>query len=148
MHLLLSSALEVEALEGERRPLRRGVSFGEPVDEGNANADRGLLFNAYMTSIEDQFEFLQQRWANDPKFPRGTLALFQEAAGEGSDVTGLDPVIGDDASVAHQRLGEDIAKKIPEPAFGGFVTTSGSVYAVAPSRTALALLAGDRLLDR
>jgi Dyp-type peroxidase family len=128
--------------------LRRGLSFGDPIDEGNANAERGLLFNAYMTSIEDQFEFLQQRWANDPKFPRGTLALFHEAAGEGSEVTGLDPVIGDDAAVAQQRLGQDIADQIPDPAFGGFVTTSGSVYAFAPSRTALALLAGDTLLDR
>jgi Dyp-type peroxidase family len=128
--------------------LRRGVSFGEPIDEHNADDERGLLFNAYMASIENQFEFLQRRWANDPEFPGGTLALFRGGAGEASLVAGLDPVIGDDATVARQRLEDKIVKQIPEPAFGGFVTTTGAVYAFAPSRSALALLAGDRLLDR
>ncbi|MFB5676112.1 Dyp-type peroxidase [Paenibacillus terreus] len=62
-----------------RRILRRGIPFGKslPVDfetgitggdpqEGN----RGLMFVAYMTSIEMQFEFITQNWMNSKKEPK------------------------------------------------------------------------------
>jgi Dyp-type peroxidase family len=123
--------------------LRRGVPFGPPVDPARSDdVERGLFFNAYMTSIEDQFEFLQRRWANDPHFPASTLARFTETAAKSRTVTGLDPVVGDDARVARQRFGKRITRDIPPPALGGFVTTTGSVYAFAPSISALKRLAG------
>ena len=121
--------------------LRRGIPFGPPFDRAAPDdRERGLIFNAYMASIEDQFEFLQRRWANDPGHP-----AVPDSGGH--RVAGLDPVLGDDPGTARRRLGEQVAAEIPAPAFGGFVTTTGSVYAFAPSRPALALLAGGRSLS-
>jgi hypothetical protein len=72
------------------RLLRRGIPFGKPYMGGcpvhpdrlldtittwwenivnNAPTDRGLLFLAYQTSIERQFEFVTNAWVNDPDFP-------------------------------------------------------------------------------
>ncbi len=72
------------------RLLRRGIPFGKPYMGGcpvhpdrlldtvttwwesivsNAPTDRGLLFLAYQTSIERQFEFVTNAWVNDPNFP-------------------------------------------------------------------------------
>ena len=62
------------------RILRRGIPFGRsyqadapPNSARGANPqypnDRGLLFLCYQSSIERQFEFVQQRWFNDPNFP-------------------------------------------------------------------------------
>lgn len=65
----------------QRRLLRVGVPFGAPLQDRYAEAandplqgNRGLLFLAVQSSIEDQFEFLQARWMNDatrPKNPGG-----------------------------------------------------------------------------
>ncbi|HEY6596723.1 MAG TPA: hypothetical protein VI011_21860 [Asanoa sp.] len=124
--------------------LRRGVSFGPRFDPNKPDAaERGLFFNAYMASIEDQFEFLQRRWANDPEFPARTLATLRQRTGTGHLVAGLDPVVGDDARAARRRIGKRVAREIPPLAFGGFVTTTGAVYAFAPSRSALLMLAGE-----
>jgi Dyp-type peroxidase family len=72
------------------RLLRRGIPFGKPYMGGcpvhpdrlldtvttwwesivsNAPTDRGLLFLAYQTSIERQFEFVTNAWVNNPDFP-------------------------------------------------------------------------------
>jgi Dyp-type peroxidase family len=124
--------------------LRRGVPFGPVFDSEKPDAaERGLLFNAYMASIEDQFEFLQRRWANDPEFPASTLARFQQSAGKGRTVAGLDPVVGDDAQVARRRFGKRISRDIPTLALGGFVTTTGALYAFAPSIGGLRQLADE-----
>jgi Dyp-type peroxidase family len=59
-----------EATTETHRLLRRGIPFGDPFDptiipdDGN----RGLLFLAYQTSIENQFEFVTKNWVNDPDF--------------------------------------------------------------------------------
>lgn len=59
-----------EADTETHRLLRRGIPFGDPFDptvipdDGN----RGLLFLAYQTSIENQFEFVIKNWLNDPDF--------------------------------------------------------------------------------
>lgn len=53
-----------------RRILRRGIPFGTPLtsleDDG---ASRGLHFLSYQASIVDQFEILQQNWANNTGAP-------------------------------------------------------------------------------
>ena len=74
--------------------LRRGIPFGPPFP-GELGAapgrrhpggrrdrpQRGLIFVSYQTSIENQFAFLQRKWANHPRNPNG-------GGGE-------DPVLGD-----------------------------------------------------
>jgi Dyp-type peroxidase family len=123
--------------------LRRGIPFGPPFERGRSEQpERGLLFNAYMASIEDQFEFVQRRWANDPEFPSSTIARYEGTRGAALGIDGLDPVLGDDRETASRRLAQEVVRDIPEPAFGKFVTTTGAVYAFAPSRLALRLLAG------
>ncbi len=125
------------------RILRRGIPYGPAMDRSAPDSqDRGMLFNAYMASIEDQFEFLQRRWANDPSVASSTLTKSGKKAG----VDGFDPVIGDDPAVASRRFGADAVKKVPPVAFGGFVTTTGSVYAFTPTRAALRLLSTDSSL--
>jgi Dyp-type peroxidase family len=70
-----------------RRIMRRGLPFGEPLLEGPIegdhvplkpvdprNGNRGLLFLGFVTSIEDQFEFLCNRWMSNrfaPASPSG-----------------------------------------------------------------------------
>ena len=56
------------------RMLRRGIPYSA------SNDDKGLLFIAYVTSIERQFEFVMNSWVNNPDF---------KASG-----AGIDPIIG------------------------------------------------------
>ena len=55
------------------RLLRRGLPYGS-VSQSKPDApisdevDRGLLFIAYQTSIEGQFEFVTHNWVNNPDF--------------------------------------------------------------------------------
>ncbi|HRC76340.1 MAG TPA: Dyp-type peroxidase [Kouleothrix sp.] len=108
------------------RIMRRGIPFGAPFDPAagaghGLDGERGLLFNVFQASIENQFEFLQQTWANNNFF---------QQPGDGPD-----PVIGDadDASCTFHRDGR------PDTAlsFQRFVNTSGALYAFAPSLTTI-----------
>jgi len=116
------------------RLLRRGIPFGTPLhvetelekniaDDGD---ERGLAFNAFMASIEGQFEFLQRSWASNPE-------SLPPVAPDGPD-----PVVGvsDAPCVLHGAKSKRV-----EIHFGRFVWTSGAVYAFAPSRRALLWLA-------
>ena len=77
-----------------RRILRRGIPYGSPLEKPltaiDDKVDRGLLFLSYQTSIEEQFEFLMQNWANSPKVPKDY--------DQDSHVAGQDPVIGQSQS--------------------------------------------------
>jgi Dyp-type peroxidase family len=128
--------------------LRRGIPFGPRFERRSPDdRERGMIFNAYLASIEDQFEFVQRRWANDPGFPASTLAKYGRVSGDKARIDGLDPVLGDGPDAAGRRLAADVVREIPRPAFGGFVTTTGAVYAFAPALPALRLLAGEDRLD-
>ena len=128
-----------------RRILRRGITFGPPHDPRKAAADaapveRGLLFNAFMASIEEQFEFVQRGWANNPRFPSVPL---DTSAPEEATVDGTDPLVGagTDPCILHLDGGQD--ERLD---FGRFVRTTGAVYAFAPSILTLRGLArGDVL---
>ena len=113
--------------DGTHRLLRRGVPFSTPVGvpAGDGEDELGLAFNAFMASIEDQFEFLQRHWANRSDLP---------AAG------GPDPVTG--ASNAPCLLERGNGQQPVELDFGRHVWTTGAVYAFAPSITQLRRLAG------
>jgi deferrochelatase/peroxidase EfeB len=128
------------------RLLRRGIPF-----EDSAK-DSGLLFNAFMASIEQQFEYLMRYWANG-------LAPNRTGAGDGPD-----PLIGKRATpetrwvlrlpVAHFELltperfveATGAVYAPPQPVqrqltFDQVVRTTGAVYAFAPSIPTLRRLA-------
>jgi Dyp-type peroxidase family len=67
------------------RLMRRGIPWGpvspsQPTNPVQDNVDRGLVFLAYQTSIENQFEFMTKLWINNADFKHGA--------------TGVDPVMG------------------------------------------------------
>jgi Dyp-type peroxidase family len=117
---------------------RRGIPYGRRDDVVNnvlpekpehPTKDVGLLFMAYQSSLEDQFEFTQQSWANNVGFAR-PLAL------SGSD-TGIDPLIGQPSGPSGQRwpaiYGISESDAQPGDDFSGFVTMRGGEYFFAPS---------------
>jgi Dyp-type peroxidase family len=111
-----------------RRIIRRGIPFGLPFDPGlgrghGVDAERGLVFAAFMVSIEDQFEFLQLQWANTVDFPAPS--------------DGADAVIGTGSPVTLKREGRTDGTL----SFTRLVTTEGSLYAFAPSLSSLNVLA-------
>jgi Dyp-type peroxidase family len=111
--------------------LRRGIPYGpQLVGEKKPSpklvkADRGLMFLCYNASIEDQFEFLQRRWANSASQP---------------NPSGFDLIIGQNG-----RHGSRV-RFIDFPASGGivrikvkaeWVTATGGGYFFAPSISAI-----------
>src|SRR5207249_5222276 len=75
-----------------KRIVRRGIPFGKPLANplrpGRDKGQRGLLFIAYQTSIESQFEFLMTDWANSTLNPHSY-------PGDGAEHSaGHDPIIG------------------------------------------------------
>jgi Dyp-type peroxidase family len=112
------------------RIMRRGIPYGRPYSQGESGTDRGLLFVCYNTSIEQQFEFIQRVWSNNPDF-RG---------GDENAVTGVDPVSGPDARTqfAAALAGSFDVKRM--------ISTTGAVYSLMLSRTTLTTLAAGRKL--
>jgi Dyp-type peroxidase family len=102
---------EDERAERAHMIVRRGITY-----------DAGLLFIAYQSSIEDQFEFMQRYMANNPGFVTSSA--------------GLDPIIGQQASAPYQwptHWGE-AATPIAAPfGIGSFITLKGGEYFFAPS---------------
>jgi len=150
----------------KRRIIRRGVPFGLPFDPTDGtghgkDADRGLLFIAYMRSIADQFEFLQSAWANNVDFPFGTAAsttvktldgLFVKSPGPDAvmgthrddDIpTGVPRVLVDQQNAVLLRLGQTPEDNLLN--FQRFVNTTGSLYAFVPSISTLNKLANGQL---
>jgi len=111
---------------------RRGIPFGTRDDDPNdgqifnkPEKDVGLLFMSYQASIENQFEFIQQSWANNPFFPNFDTA----------NPDGLDPIVGQ----GDPRAMGKIATEWGNPAtmttadFAQFVHMKGGEYFFAPS---------------
>jgi len=123
---------KAEAVTQSHRMMRRGIAFGPEVTEdealsGTTSGERGLIFKCYVTSIEDQFEFVQQVWVDNPDFVQ-----------PGS---GFDPIIGQPAGVGKAFLGaspklKDAARK-PQIDFEGFVHMEGGEYFFSPSLDAI-----------
>lgn len=109
---------------------RRGIPYGLRTDDPNeANSgdkpskDVGLLFMAYQSSLENQFEFTQQAWVNNTNFRIGE--------------TGIDPLIGQPKGPSGQKwpvsYGRTLSDGRIEDDFSGFVTMRGGEYFFAPS---------------
>lgn len=131
-----SSSLRVNEIDTQTyRLLRRGIPFGSPYPlatdaPAKDSGDRGLLFMAYQTSIVRQFEFVTQKWVNNPDF---------------KDIgAGHDPILGQNAN------GSSRTRQFQVPVPDGstrtvttndeWVIPTGGGYFFAPSISALAVL--------
>jgi deferrochelatase/peroxidase EfeB len=118
-------ANEAENRTQTHRLLRRGIPFGKSLGAaigGGPDEPRGLLFLAYQTDIERQFEFVQRTWVSDPDFPK-------KGAGQ-------DPIITNNTASGkiagcpfHPRAD---ASRCPI-SFAHFVKTRGGAYFFSPS---------------
>ena len=138
-------------MSARHRILRRGKPYGRPLfdltvldrvndleglrailglsDDGE---DRGLHFFCINASIKSQFEFMQQVWANNPRFNGLSCSR--------------DPLIGDngrpkDPSSLHIPGEEFDQRTAPLPRF---VTVRGGAYLFMPSKRAMTYLAKRR----
>lgn len=116
----------------QRTMARRGIPFGHrevdpetnPIPLQMPEDGVGLLFMSYQQSLTDQFEFIQQSWANNADF---------EQSG-----TGVDPIIGQTRNGSPRtpyHFPEAYGQ--PEPGkdlnFKAFVSMKGGEYFFAPS---------------
>ncbi len=113
--------------EGRQRIMaRRGITYG--VREFHPNADIplddlpkggvGLLFQAFMASIPEQFEFTQKSWVNASDFV--------------APATGIDPVIGQGSGAVMKWRADPASNETVSLGFEGFVTMRGGEYLYAP----------------
>ena len=125
-----------EAAERAHLMARRGITYGrresivDPQDEPTQGV--GLLFMAYQSSLENQFEFTQASWANNENF--------LNSASGGAIATGRDPIIGEGgvSTLRHHKVWDNAAGGTVDAPFGGFVTLKGGEYFFAPSKSTLA----------
>lgn len=120
--------------ELRHRIVRRGITYDDrekdandnPLISGDAEADVGLLFMCFQSSIPKQFGFLQARWANASGFL-------------GKDEVGIDPIIGQNCDLQdfeHQKWypkWDDNNEPSKSFEFKTFVTLKGGEYFFAPS---------------
>ena len=101
------------------QPFRRGIPYGRPED-----AERGLLFLAYTTRIDESFGALSRGWVSQAFAP-------EPPAGASDAIAG---------NVDHVELhvdGVSLTVDAPRP----FVTTVGGGFYFAPSMDTLTSLA-------
>lgn len=112
-----------------------------PVEEttGVTQQDRGLVFVCYQTSIPNQFEFVQSKWANNPDF------IFGKKHPDGTPVTvGIDPIIGQSNAPNRARTTDEPVSNYPTGNVRStlneaqdFVIPTGAGYFFMPSIEAM-----------
>jgi Dyp-type peroxidase family len=143
--------LVTEAQERSHIMARRGITYGTRKKHPNSKTlkisemptkEVGLLFMAYQSSIENQFEFTQATWVNNPDFVSPIFV-------PGGPVTGIDPIIGQGSNGGPApKLGQTCpvswggGANAPRKQFDfqGFVKMLGGEYFFAPSLSALKTL--------
>lgn len=94
--------------------LRRGITFGPEIDQ--PQAERGLLFVAFQTSIVNQFEFLMNEWVNEVNKPHVN--------------GGVDPIISPARNTKISLVNGTNSFELPIP--GGWVVATGGEYMFTP----------------
>ncbi len=128
---------DAESRTQTHRLLRRGIPYGGSLGAavGGAPEDRrGLLFLAYQSDIERQFEFVQAHWVNDPGFPRegagkDPVITPRQGANDAAPIKGCPFHAGGNAAACPVSLKH-------------FVTTRGGGYFFSPSVSAWRELLG------
>jgi Dyp-type peroxidase family len=144
----VKAGIVTEAQERAHIMARRGITYGKrakhPNDETLKKSEMptgkvGLLFMAYQSNIENQFEFTQATWVNNKDFVSPIFVT-------GGNVTGIDPVIGQGpnggpaAPAGHfcpVKWGGGAATPRKQSDFQGFVKMLGGEYFFAPSLSTL-----------
>ena len=118
--------------ERSRIMARRGITYGKRARHGlgdftdRPERDVGLLFMAYMADIQEQFEFTQAAWANNPNFPEGPDSP--------RGASGVDAVISQRPDPnAPATWGEGCSGRRGDFDFRVAVTLKGGEYFFAPS---------------
>jgi len=96
--------------------IRRGITYGPEMDGENDNADRGLLFVSYQSSIKDQFEFIMNDWVNDQNKPKSGA--------------GPDPILAGGKDFKVYLKNKEIVCPLQVP--GQWVTATGGGYFFSP----------------
>jgi Dyp-type peroxidase family len=134
-----------------RRIIRAGIPFGPEVGRGETTTteSRGLMFVCYQTSIPNQFEFVQSKWASNPGFVFGKV---RPAGGGGGPVStgpsnvagpGFDLVIGQAAGGGDRMMDEPVPnyptgdRRSTLDAQHPFVILTAAAYFFVPSITAV-----------
>jgi Dyp-type peroxidase family len=130
------------------RIIRAGIPFGEEVSDaesstGKTQQDRGLLFVCYQTSIPQQFEFVQNSWANNPRFVSPIFPK-QRPDGTGPVTVDFDPLIGQAKPPAVARTTDEPIPNYPTGNVRStlnlaqaFIVPTGGGYFFIPSITAM-----------
>lgn len=118
------------------RVLRRGRSYGAPLDanETNSDAERGLFFICFNANIKRQFEFIQHAWSNNSKFD----GLYND----------VDPLTGfpylEDKYVPGEFSIQDCPVRKRVQNIPQFVEVRGGAYFFMPGLTALKIISALR----
>jgi Dyp-type peroxidase family len=130
-------------IANRHRLVRRGRPYGEPVSTpldpalflpnldalgAQPKAERGLHFLCFNSNIRRQFEFVQQTWVNNPKFPH--------------QYDGPDPIIAQPGGGEFELPGTPARRRIAP--LETFVTMRGGAYFFMPGLGGLRWLAGTR----
>lgn len=129
-----ATSIDTVASMETHRILRRGIPFGEPFP---APGERGLLFLAYQTSIERQFEFITRAWLNNP---------YLRSGGDGHDPIAGQRLYGRGGSRARNfvlpvQRSDGTIQRVTVELPTEWVTPTGGGYFFVPSLTALRNLA-------
>lgn len=122
-----------EADTQTHRIMRRGIPFGEEVDDTEAEQsktlnDRGLMFVCYQTSLTRQFEFILKAWVNNPNFAKPSI--------------GFDPILGAAGGAARDFVGASVNYPTgpdgpPTILMADFIIPTGGGYFLMPSIKAI-----------